>query len=94
MKTILIESSFETMKKNEKLLQKNIMVMRKETFEKAQKRRATVCAKCTYRGSGNTCDYILRENKIRPCAAKDCVKKGIFVKKSAGSTGQKQNYFF
>ena len=54
----------------------NILRMRQETETEAFERRKKVCARCVYHST--SCDYLLMTGRIRPCAAADCVKAGVF----------------
>lgn len=56
-----------------------------ETEKSRMKRKRSVCLHCKYASTHEekqvsrlTCDYILSENKMRPCDARDCVKEGVF----------------
>lgn len=69
------------LKANEDVLRKsplynNVLRMRQETEAEASKRRKKVCARCIYHNT--ICDYLQITGRLRPCAAADCVKAGVF----------------
>jgi len=57
----------------------------------------TVCGRCEYAvlepatRTFRSCDYILVEKEIRPCATGDCIKAGVFKERSR-STGRREIY--
>ena len=77
---------------NEAILKRDVKIFNAEDVMDARERRKNVCKKCIYRAFelnstnsnaivyGNTCNYIIVEGHIRPCAPSNCVDAGIFIK--------------
>lgn len=66
----------------------NIHRMLQVPEEEAAKARRDVCRVCAYWDKTSmSCDYYLMEGHFRPCAAIDCVKDGVFVRRGRGGNG-------
>lgn len=90
-----METTAEIQKAKAKMLKEQMEKRARMSQKEISDFHRTICSKCEYavltpvKRVFQSCDYILIKREIRPCAAGECIKAGVFKKRSR-KTGRRE----